>query len=79
MQESYNTVIRIGDVQVRPGDIVRADINGVVIIPVEKLDEVLETAEQIMQKEAEMVAELKAGVSMIDVDQKYAYEQMLKK
>jgi len=79
MQESFNTVIRIGDVQVRPGDIVRADINGVVIMPIEKLDEVLETAEQLMQKEAAMVVELKAGISIIDVDRKYAYEQMLKK
>lgn len=79
MQESFNTVVRIGDVQVRPGDIVLADINGIVIIPVEKIDEVLETAEKIMQKEAAMVEELRKGASIIDVDRKYAYEQMLKK
>lgn len=79
MQESVNEVIRIGNVQVRPGDIVMADINGVVIIPVEKLDEVLEVAEQISQKEEAMVAELKKGVPIIEVDKKYAYEQMLKK
>lgn len=79
MQESVNEVIRIGNVQVRPGDIVMADINGVVIIPVEKLDEVLEVAEQISQKEELMVAELKKGVPIIEVDKKYAYEQMLKK
>ena len=79
MQESVNEVIRIGNVQVRPGDIVMADINGVVIIPVEKLDEVLEVAEQISHKEKAMVAELKKGVPIIEVDKKYAYEQMLKK
>jgi 4-hydroxy-4-methyl-2-oxoglutarate aldolase len=79
MQESVNEVIRIGNVQVRPGDIVMADINGVVIIPVEELDEVLEVAEQISQKEAAMVAELKKGVPIIEVDKKYAYEQMLKR
>lgn len=79
MQESFNTVIRVGDVQVRPGDIVLADINGVVIIPVEKLDETLAAAEQIFEKEAAMVAELKKGVSILEVDEKYAYEQMLKK
>ena len=56
-----------------------ADINGIVVIPVEKLDEVLDTAEQIFQKEAAMVAELKKGVSMIEVDKTFAYEQMLKK
>jgi regulator of RNase E activity RraA len=79
MEESFNEVIRIGDVQVKPGDIVMADINGVVIIPVEKLDEVLEAAEEILQKEEAMVEELKKGVPILEVDQKYAYEAMLKK
>jgi len=79
MQESFNEVIRIGDIQVRPGDIVMADINGIVIVPVEKLDEVLDTADQILQKEAAMVEELRKGASMIEVDKKFAYEQMLNK
>ena len=79
MQESFNEVIRIGDIQVRPGDIVMADINGIVIVPVEKLDEVLDTAEQILQKEEAMVEELRKGASMIEVDKKFAYEQMLNK
>lgn len=79
MEESFNEVIRVGDVQVRPGDILVADINGVVIIPVEKLDEVLEAAEQIYQKETAMVEELRRGVPILEVDQKYAYESMLKK
>ena len=79
MQESFNEVIRIGNIQVRPGDIVMADINGIVIIPPEKLDEVLDAAEQLSQKEEAIVAELKRGVPIVEVDKKYAYEQMLKK
>ncbi|OGP62154.1 MAG: dimethylmenaquinone methyltransferase [Deltaproteobacteria bacterium RBG_13_53_10] len=79
MEESFNEVVRIGDVQVRPGDIILADINGVVIIPVEKLDEVLGVAQEIFQKEEAMVEELKKGVPILEVDQKYAYESMLKK
>jgi len=79
MQESFNEVIRIGDVQVRPGDIVIADVNGVVVIPVEKLDEVLGAAEDIFKKEAAMVEDLKNGLSIIEVDHKYSYENMLKK
>jgi regulator of RNase E activity RraA len=79
MEESFNEVVRIGDVQVRPGDIILADINGVMIIPVEKLDEVLGAAQEIFQKEEAMVEELKKGVSVLEVDQKYAYESMLKK
>lgn len=79
MQESFNEVIRIGDVQVRPGDIVMADINGVVIVPVEKLGEVLAAAELILQHETAMVVELKKGAPMLEVDRKFAYNAMLKK
>jgi regulator of RNase E activity RraA len=79
MEESFNEVVRIGDIQVRPGDIVMADINGVVIIQVERLEEVLEAAEEILKKEEAMVTELRKGVPILEVDQKYAYESMLKK
>ncbi len=79
MEESFNEMIRIGDIQVRPGDIVMADINGVVIIPEEKIDEVLETAEDILKKEEAMIEELRKGVSILEVDQRYSYETMLKK
>ncbi len=79
MEESFNEVVRIGDVQVRPGDVVVADINGVVIIPVEKVDEVLSAAEEILAKEEAMVEELRRGVPVLEVDRKYNYEAMLKK
>jgi 4-hydroxy-4-methyl-2-oxoglutarate aldolase len=79
MEESFNEVIRVGDVQVSPGDIVMADINGVVIIPAGKVEEVLSAAETLLEKELAMIEELKNGVSMLEVDQKYAYEAMLKK
>jgi regulator of RNase E activity RraA len=77
MQESFNTTIRVGDVQVNPGDIVMADVNGVVFIPVEHLEEVLQTAEKIFEKEMAMIVELKGGASILEVDKKYAYEKML--
>jgi regulator of RNase E activity RraA len=79
MEESFNEVVRIGDIQVRPGDIVMADINGIVIVPVEKANEVIEVAEQILGKEEAMVGELRNGVSILEVDEKFAYEGMLKK
>jgi 4-hydroxy-4-methyl-2-oxoglutarate aldolase len=79
MEESFNEVIRIGDAQVSPGDIVMADINGVVIIPAGKIEEVLKAAEEIWEKETAMIEELKKGTPMLEVDQKYAYESMLKK
>jgi regulator of RNase E activity RraA len=72
-------MIQFGGVQVRPGDIVFADINGVVIIPQERIDDVVKGAEALYEREQQMVKDILAGMSMGEVDRKYRYEQMLKK
>lgn len=79
IEEGTNVLIRFQGVQVRPGDIVVADESGVVFIPVELLDETIEKAEKIYAKEQAMIADLAAGMSMIEVGKKYSYEQMLQK
>ncbi|MEW6335078.1 MAG: RraA family protein [Thermodesulfobacteriota bacterium] len=79
VQEDFNCPIRLGDVQVRPGDVVVGDVNGIVVIPVERLDEVVTAAEAILEKELQMRADLLAGMDILAVDSKYNYEQMLKK
>jgi len=78
MQESYNNMIRVGDVQVRPDDIMVGDVNGVVVIPPEKVDDVLSVAEELMAKEEAMKKDILAGMDVLEVDKKYNYEQMLK-
>lgn len=78
MEESTNTMIQFGGVQVRPGDIVMGDRSGVVVIPQEHIDEILEKAERLYQKEEDMIHEIRNRVSMIEVDSKYNYEKMLK-
>ena len=79
MEESTNQMIQFGGVQVRPGDVVLADKSGVAIIPQEELDKVLDKAEDFFAKEEAMVAEIRSGKSMLEVDQKYNYEKMLQK
>jgi len=79
MQEAFNVTVRIGDVQVSPGDIVVADVNGVVFVPVARLAEVVDRAEALMAKEEAMKADLMAGIDVLTVDAKYNYENMLKK
>jgi regulator of RNase E activity RraA len=79
VQEAWNIPIRIGDIPVVPGDIVVADINGLVAIPSAKLDAVLKEAEEIAVKELAMVDALRQGESIIEVDKRFNYEQMLKK
>jgi regulator of RNase E activity RraA len=78
MEEATNVMIQFAGVQVRPGDVVMGDRSGVVIIPQEKLDEVLAKAEELYDKEEQMVAEIRAGASMLEVDNKYNYEKMIR-
>jgi 4-hydroxy-4-methyl-2-oxoglutarate aldolase len=78
MEEATNVLIQFGGVQVRPGDYVLADLSGVVIIQQEKLEEVITKAESLLEKEESMIADLRSGLSMPDVDRKYSYEKMLK-
>lgn len=79
MQEDFNCLIRMGDLQVRPDDILVGDINGVVVIPPEKIDEVLTEAEKIMEREEAMKKDILSGLDVLEVDRKYDYEQMLRK
>ncbi len=78
MEESTNALIQFGGVQVRPGDTVIADRSGVVIIPQEHLEKVLQKAQELFAKEESMIADLRSGLSSYEVDQKYGYEKMLK-
>ena len=67
IQESYNTLIQCGGVQVRPGDLVIADGSGVVFVPQERAEEIIETAERIVAREAAMVDAVRAGRSVVEV------------
>lgn len=78
MEEATNVMIQFAGVQVRPGDMVMGDRSGVVIIPQERIAEVIEKAEQFYAKEEQMIADIRTGMSMLEVDNKYNYEKMLK-
>jgi regulator of RNase E activity RraA len=76
MQEAHNIMVRCGNVQVRPDDIVMADVNGVVIIPQERAEEVLQVAKEMKIKENVMMEEIKKGKSIREATE--SWEQMLK-
>jgi 4-hydroxy-4-methyl-2-oxoglutarate aldolase len=79
MEDATNVMIEFAGVQVRPGDVVMGDRSGVVVVPQEKLDEVIVKAEEMYAKEELMVAEIRAGASMLEVDNKYSYETMIRR
>lgn len=79
VQLSVNQPIRFGEAQVRPGDIVYADRNGICIIPPDRLLEVIEIAETIEANESAVIEEMKRGMSAVEASRTANYEDMLKK
>jgi regulator of RNase E activity RraA len=57
---SYNRPIECGGVTVRPGDIVVADWDGVVVVPPARAAEVLARARRVIEAEADLVAAIQA-------------------
>lgn len=78
VQLDYNCPISLCGIQCNPGDLVMADRNGVVVIPQDRAEEVLETALDIQAREAAMIEEIKAGMNFIEVDKKSGYDKFLK-
>lgn len=78
IEESTNAMVEVGGIQVRPDDVIVGDRSGVVVIPQEHLETVIQTATEIQNLELQMIEDLKAGMDILEVDAKYKYEQMLK-
>jgi 4-hydroxy-4-methyl-2-oxoglutarate aldolase len=78
VEENTNITVQFGGVQVRPRDVIIADRSGVAVIPQERFEQVLEKAWTLYQKEEAMCADLRAGMTSLQVDIKYGYEKMLK-
>jgi len=69
-KESHGAIqcpIRIGTVAIKTGDLVVGDADGVVVIPRHLLSEVLARAEDRERKETEVIRELKAGRTTLDI------------
>ncbi|MEA3406948.1 MAG: RraA family protein [Chloroflexota bacterium] len=63
--------ITCGGVHVRPGDLVFGDVDGVVVVPQEIADEVIEKAWEKVQGENKVREELRAGKSVVETFEKY--------
>jgi regulator of RNase E activity RraA len=60
-----STVV-IDGMTVKPGDILHADVNGVVTIPADAADQVYDRAAEVAQKEAQLFARLRAPGMTLD-------------
>lgn len=63
--------VKMGGVMVYPGDLVVADIDGVVVVPGDKAEEVVEKALDVAARETKTRDELKKGAGLYDVFKKY--------
>ena len=71
-----NHTISACDVIVNPGDIILGDDDGVVVIPLERGQEILEKSDARVAKENETLEAIRAGGSIFDI---YGYDAVLKR
>jgi regulator of RNase E activity RraA len=73
-----NVPIVFEGVSVNPGDYVIADSSGIAFVPAQKIDALLDVAEEIGAKEASMIRALREGLSSSQVMNSH-YEDLLKR
>lgn len=69
-REAYghlNKPVRIGEVHIAPGDLVFGDRDGVVVLPKERIGEVVEAARAREDEEALILERIRGGESTLDI------------
>jgi 4-hydroxy-4-methyl-2-oxoglutarate aldolase len=74
--DGYNVPITLGGVRVQPDDIIRGDRDGVVVVPAEVAEQVLEAAQDIADSEELIRRELHDGMRLADARAKFAYHHL---
>lgn len=69
----FQTPIRIGDVTIKPGDVVLGDVDGVLVVPREIAFEVLVRAEEIKSNEKKIFGWVHEGQSIREITDKGGY------
>lgn len=74
--DGINVPASLGDVQVRPGDILVGSDDGVVVVPKEKEEEILALAQSISEAEEKILSEALKGARLDEVRKKYKYHEL---
>lgn len=74
--EATQVVVNIGDARVRPGDILRGDSDGVVVIPKDREDEILTIAEAIEAAEALIRQAVTNGMRLDEARRQQGYHKL---
>jgi 4-hydroxy-4-methyl-2-oxoglutarate aldolase len=76
MADAYNTKISLGEVAVVPGDILCGDFDGIVVVPQERLDEVVAAAREIEDAEDAIRESIKKGMTLLEARTQFNYHQL---
>lgn len=71
--EAWQVPVYVGSVIIKPGDLVMADIDGALVVPRDRIVQVLERAEEIEQNEGEIKEWVDAGLSAKDIHDRGGY------
>ncbi|GAC1321247.1 MAG: diguanylate cyclase [Chloroflexota bacterium] len=74
--ESMNQPISLGEIQVRPGDMVVGDADGVLVVPKSREQEIFETARAIEDAEQAIERETAKGIRLDDARKTFRYHQL---
>ena len=71
----FDIPVKLGGVEVRPGDFIFADANGVVVVPHEVAGEALRWARRFAQMEQRIKRDISAGVRPVTAHKRRRYEE----
>jgi 4-hydroxy-4-methyl-2-oxoglutarate aldolase len=74
--ESMHQPVSLGEIQVRPGDIVIGDADGVLVIPRVRESEVFDTAREIEEAEQAIERETAKGLRLDEARKTFRYHQL---
>ena len=74
--EAVNSPVNIGDARVHPGDLLRGDADGVLVIPRAHEDAVLAAAEEIDAIEQQIRAAINDGKTLAEARRQLGYHQL---
>jgi regulator of RNase E activity RraA len=74
--EGMNVPVSLGDVQVRPGDVVIGSDDGIVIVPKDREEEVLSVTQSVSQAEDQILSEALKGNRLDEVRKKYKFHEL---
>lgn len=74
--EATQVPVNIGEARVQPGDVLRGDADGVIVIPREHEDAVLDAAEAIHHAEEAIRAACRGGMRLDEARKQFKYHQL---